>query len=245
MAWEVGEDFERNTCSTEGRFLPRHASRAGNVKTGPLQVAVCPGADTGEGLAGWQKIAIKDDDDEYWPPSSINHSCPSWTITIQGFRRNVYSLRETHRSPICCTLLTGNTTRAASWGKDLLSTFPPPSWPHLTFTKIPLPSGKVFFVWFCVCFFVCGVCFCGQWCCIVVLWFRKCLPRKLQLNQPGCGEDTVKHSNEFPCTCIYTYVHLKYIQVLISTIQREGHWNWKLQSHPLGLTLGCTRYKWG
>lgn len=127
MAWEVGEDFERNTCSTEGRFLPRHASRAGNVKTGPLQVAVCLGADTGEGLAGWQKIAIKDDDDEYWPPSSINHSCLSRTITSQGFRRNVYNLRESHRSPICCTLLTGNTTRAASWGKDLLSTFPPPS----------------------------------------------------------------------------------------------------------------------
>ena len=162
MAWEVGEDFERNTCSTEGRFLPRHASRAGNVKTGPVQVAVCLGADTGEGLAGWQKMAIKDDVDEYWPPSSINHLCLSQTITSQGFRRNVYSLRETHRSPICCTLLTGNTTRAASWGKDVLSTFLPPSWPHLTFTKVPLPSGKVFL---CVvlCVFLCvRVCFCGQ-----------------------------------------------------------------------------------
>lgn len=54
---DVGEDSERNVCRTEGRFLPRHAAGARNAQTGPSQVVVGLGANTGEGRvgnAGWQ-----------------------------------------------------------------------------------------------------------------------------------------------------------------------------------------------
>ena len=84
---------------------------------------------------------------------------------------------------------------------------------------------------------------CGQWC-VALLWFRKCSPKKLQPNQPRCGEDTVKtlwwiSMHLYIHLCIWNTCNSWLAPSRVGGIDAE---NFKHQwNHPLGLSLGCIR----